>query len=274
MGDKNNIFNDDYRKNFLKMSDVKSLNEYLKNMEKLSKKGGKYLEMYDKDIDYLLGITDTQNQNGGNIMKLFGMGNKDKNTASEKQVSEVCNTEGYVNKITNITQNSFCSIVTQKTQNCDNTCVKRFDELNIIKQTLSDDMACKGKNNDWIKAISKFIDLLMCCGNLYSQDSYEPLRTIYFKDLSKIIVNNPKFLKEAFSYLNKILQNERGKLSNEFMKSYAELRNSKSSLTQSQYIAAKEQLIANFITKLGPSGFQTVYISKFVEKVIYAYKNK
>jgi len=275
MGD-NKIFDDDFRKNWLKTTDYKSLNEYLKNMEKLSiKKGGKFLDMYNKDIDFLLYVNDKQYQDGGNIMQLFGLDNKTKNKSNDKQIqaSEVCNTEAYINKITNITQGSYCPIITQKTNNCDNTCTNRFNELSLIKQTLLDDTSCKKKNNDWQKAVNKFIDLLMCCGNLFSQDQYEPLRNIYFKELSKIITNNPKFLKEAFSYLSKIIPNEKNKISNEFMKQYAELRNSKNKLTQSQYIDTKEKLIANSITKLGPNGFQTVYISKFVEKVINAYNN-
>lgn len=272
MADNNNIFNDEYRKNFLRIADYKSLNDYLKNMDKLSKKGGKYLDMYSKDIDYLLTLNDTQYQDGGNIMNLFMRGNN-KSTSSEKQqMTEVCNTEAYVNKITNITQNSYCPIVTQKTNKCDNTCVNRFSELQSISQVLSDDITCKKQSSDWIKAIRKFIDILICCGSTFSQDQYEPLRTIYFKNLSKLITNNPKFLKEAFTYLNKILQNEDNILSEDFMKQYSELRNKKHTMTQAQYITAKEKLIGDNIIKLGPSGFQTVYTSKFVEKVIYAYK--
>lgn len=38
MSNNNNIFNDEYRRNFLKNADYKSLNDYLKNMDKLSKK--------------------------------------------------------------------------------------------------------------------------------------------------------------------------------------------------------------------------------------------
>jgi hypothetical protein len=269
----NNIFNDSYRKNFIKNADYKSLNDYLKNMDKLSKKGGRYVDMYNKDLEFILTLNDTQYQNGGNIFNLFTVTKSDgsKRILSEQQ--PVCDTEGYVNRITNITKNSYCSLVTQQTNNCDNTCVNRFNELDIIKKVLDDNISCKTNTFDWVKAVHKFIDIVLCCGDLFSKDEYEPFRTIYFKELSKIITHNENFLKESFGYLTKILQNERGKLSDEFMKKYSDLRLKKQTLTKIQYKSDKDKLIKEYIVKLGPNGFQTIYSSKMVEKIVNAYKN-
>lgn len=271
MSNNNDIFNDEYRKNFIKKANYKSLNDYLKNMEKLSKKGGIYLEMYNKDLEFMLIQNDTY-QNGGNIFNLL---TGSKSNPNNKLMSEqpVCDTEGYIGRINSITKNSYCSLVTQQTNNCNNRCSNRFNEFESIKQALNNNISCKSNNKDWVRAIHKFVDIMLCCGNLFSKDEYEPLRTIYFKDLTKIITHNPKFLKETFSYLGKILQNERGKLSEEFMKKYLELRNKKNTFTSQQYKEEKEKLIKYYIEVLGPNGFQTVYMSKFVEKIINSYKN-
>jgi hypothetical protein len=273
MADNDKIYNDDHRRTFLRNADPRSLNEYLKNMEKLSKRKPQYMEIYTKDLDFLLNVNDAQYQNGGNILNFFG-GGKNNNNNSEKQATEVCNTEVYVNRIKNITQNSYCAITTQKTKNCDNTCDNRFNELQLIKQILVNDASCIKSGNDWIKAITKFIDIMICCGTTFSLEQYEPLRTVYFKELSKVIANNPKFTKEAYFYLNKILSNEKNRLSTDFMKAYSKLRSEKTKTTRTQYDAAKEKLIGEYIVKLGPLGFQIVYTSKFVEKVINAYKQQ
>ena len=57
MSDKNKLFDDNYRENFLRTADPLTLNDYLKNMEKLARKGGKYLEMYNKDLYYLINLS-------------------------------------------------------------------------------------------------------------------------------------------------------------------------------------------------------------------------
>jgi len=271
MSNNNNIFNDEYRRNFLKNADYKSLNDYLKNMDKLSKKGGNYFDMYTKDLEYIITLNDTQFQDGGNVLNML-MGKKtdtNKNIMSEQPV---CDTEGYIGRINNITKNSYCSLVTQQTNNCNNKWTNRFNELELIKHALTNNVSCKTTNTDWIKSIRKFIDIILCCGSSFSKDEYEPLRTIYFKHITKIITHNPKFLKEAYSYLGRLLQNEKDKISEEFMKKYSELRNKKQTMSGQQYKTEKEKLIKYYIENLGINSFQTVLTSKFVEKVIHAYK--
>jgi len=273
MSNNDKIFDDQYRENFMKVADPLSLNEYLKNMQKLSKrKGGKFLEIYNKDMAYILNLNDTVYQDGGNLGILFPgltMSSQSGGVVTST-ATEVCDTEAYIGKINNITKNSYCNIITQKTNNCDNTCESRFNELETIKKVLQPD--CRGLTQNHIKAIQKFIDIIMCCGTTFASNDYETLRTIYFKDLSKIITKNNGYLKEAFSYLSKILQNEKNKLSEAFMRDYMELRIKKVSMPRPTYKAAKEKLISDYITKLGEGGFAKVYASKLVEKVIHAYK--
>lgn len=275
MSDNNKIFDDKYRENFLKTADPLSLNEYLKNMQRLSKrKGGKFQEIYNKDMSYLVNLNDTVYQDGGNLGTLFSglpmSFNSFGGGSTASAMTEVCDTEAYIGKINNITKNTYCGLTTQKTNNCNNTCEARFQELESIKKALNPD--CKGINPNHITAIHKFIDIIMCCGSVFSASDYEPLRTIYFKDLSKIITKNNIYLKEAFAYLSKILQNEKDKLSEAFMRDYVELRNKKASTPRPAHKAAKDKLIAEYITKLGEGGFAKIYASKLVEKVIHSYK--
>jgi hypothetical protein len=272
MSNNNRIFDDKYRENFMRAADPISLNSYLKNMNKLAKrKGGKFMEIYNKDLTFLVGLNDTMYQDGGDLSTLFSqLPKKQIAPRYDNQMTEVCDTEAYIGRINNITKNSYCTLTTQDTGICDNTCETRFQELETIKKVLNPD--CRSMNLNHIKAIRKFIDIVICCGDVFTKTEYEPLRTIYFKDLSKVVTKNDGYLREAFSYLTKILQNEKNKLSEEFMRDYSTLRKAKSSTPRAQHKANKEKLIGNYITKLGPEGFQKVYSSKLVEKVINSYK--
>lgn len=262
-----NILNPEYRKNFLRKADVNGINEYLKYMEKLSKRGPNYLQLYSDDIDFLLNSNDSAFQIGGNIFSLL-TGKKENNQI----VSEVCDTQNIVNKLNNITGNSFCSLTTQKTKKCDNRCETRMDELNNIRDVLKKENSCASASMDWIPAIRKFSDIVLCCGSVFSQAEYEPFRTIHFKEIAKIISHNPKFTKESFNYLARIFKNEKNKLSDEFMKKYHELRKKKNSLSSEQYHIEKSNLITTYINKYGDKGFEIVYASKLFEKVINSYR--
>lgn len=268
---KHNIFDERYRKNFLKIADYKTLNEYLKNMEKLSKKGPKYLAMYNADLEYMLGINDNYFQDGGNIFNLLtGRSDVSKRLLTEQPV---CDTEGYITKINSLAQNSYCTFVTQQTKKCDNRCESRLEEMKLIQQVLKTELTCQKTGNDWQLAIKKFIDIIICCGDLFSKDEYEIFRTIYFKEISKLIVENSKYLIEAYNYLSKILKNERNKISEEFIKKYSELKKNKKQHSSQEYKDKKDKLIKEYIEKNGRDGFSIVYTSTIVEKILNSYKN-
>lgn len=259
------IYNDETRKKYINKMSPMALNDYLKNMEKLSKKRPEFMEIYNKDLDFLLS-SPIKTQKGGNPLINLFMGN------TNSTASEVCATETYINRINNITNNTYCPVITQKTKKCDNTCSSRFNELDNIKTVLKED--CRKKTSEWVTAVHRFIEIILCCSSLFGKAEYEPFRDVYFKDISKLIASSPKFTKESFSYMNKIMQNQKNIISEDFMKEYSELRNKKKTMTYTQHKTQKEKLIGDYITKLGQNGFQIVYTSKFVEKIIYAYKNQ
>ena len=241
----NNIFDDNYRKKFIDTADYKSLNDYLKYMERLSKKGGKYLEIYNKDMDYLLNMNDT-NQTGNNILNVFMCsGSNNSNIIDNTMSEQPCDTEGYVNKINNIWSN-------------------KFNELKSIKQNLGN------INTNFSKYIKRFIDITLSINDQFDQSDYYQL-SIHLSELIKITTHDDKYLREAFMYLGKALNNNKDKLSDEFMKKCAELRSKKQIIGKTQYKLTKEKLVNDYIIKIG---FQSVYVSKLVEKVINMYKNR
>jgi len=101
------LFDDNIRRKMISTMDFKTLNEYLKNMDRMAKrKGGKYLEIYNKDLEYTMTLTDTEYQDGGNLFSLSGIQNNNitNNDSSdeEKQTTmteQVCDTEAYVQRI-------------------------------------------------------------------------------------------------------------------------------------------------------------------------------
>jgi len=263
----NKLYDDNYRRNFLRNSNNNQLNDYFKSLQKLSeKKGGHYTKMYNHDIQYFLDITE---QRGGNLLdKLFGKSEK-------SDANEVCDTEAYINRINSIATNSYCSMVTQKTDKCDNRCVNRIDEMIKIKHVLESEKSYKtsgtAKDQDWIRAIQKFIDILICCSHEFSKTEYETFRQTHLKKITTMIIQNINFLKIAYGYLIKVLQNEKNKISTDFLGKYIELRKKKPT-AYFNYTNEKNKLIGDYIKMLGPNGFGIIYTTKLVEKIIEAYK--
>ena len=105
MSKQNNIFNTEHRRKFIKNTTINTLNEYLKNLQKLSLKGGKYLDIYNEDINFLMDNDDViENifQKGGNIFDML-VGNK--KGESKKSEINVGDTEVFVKNINNLTRN-------------------------------------------------------------------------------------------------------------------------------------------------------------------------
>jgi hypothetical protein len=98
---------------------------------------------------------------------------------------------------------------------------------------------------------------------------YDTAKINNLKELFKIIVNNHEYMMEAFMYLTKILQTNKNKISEEFMKEYIELRKKKPNIDPQQYKLLKDKLTNEYINRIGT---EKVYASKFVEKIINAYK--
>jgi len=251
MSDNNKIFDDKYRENFLRSADPIALNDYLKNMQRLSQKGGKYLDMYNKDMIYLLDLNDTVYQDGGNLGSIFS-----NNNIMSQQSELPPNTEAYIDKLHGITQK---------------TIIKKgivpvsVSELEIIKQTLQGSNQSKESTK---KTIIQFIDIVLYCDSVFMKE-YDTAKINNLKELFKIITNNHEYMMEAFMYLTKILQTNKNKISEELMKEYIELRKKKPNINPHEYKYFKDKLTNDYINKIGT---EKVYASKFVEKIINAYK--
>jgi len=255
---KNNIYDDNYRKNFLKKADFKALNDYLKNLEKLAhKKGGRYLDMYNKDLEFLVVMNDKiyQDNEENHTNLLFG-GSSVLYTMTEQGI---CDTEGYLNKIHNITQNL--------------TSINKFNELESIKKILINETTSplNVPNNDWINAIQRFMDILFSYNKLFTADEHEPFKILYLKEITKLIVDNKKFVKEALVYFDKLIKTDKHKISKELITKISELRNKKNNITKDEYTIEKENLIQNAIKKFN---YEITYPSQFLEKIMSSYKNK
>ena len=253
----NRIFDDKYRENFIKTADILTLNEYLKNMQRLSRKGGIYLEMYNKDISYMLDINDSEFQDAGNTSSVLSKPSTDIVT------EQPANTEVYLDRFNNITQRVVAN-TTQRVINTNKPIISKKSELENLKDILLDN---KQSYNHKKKAVTDFID------NLFDQNAvflkeYDAIKIQNTLDISNIIAKNIDLMKDAFLYLTKILQNNRNKVSEEFMKDYIELRNKKL-LNIKDYQIIKNKLITDYTNKIGS---EKLYTSKFVEKIINAYK--
>ena len=243
----NNIFNKEYRRNFIKNSDNLTLNEYLKNLEKISKKGGKYLEIYNEDLSYLTQISDEMeseifNKKKGNIFSMVFGQNYEKVDIEEQDSDSPCNTEAFVNKIHKITQK---------------TMVPRIDnELNDIKISLETNQF---RNSDWINNINKFVQLIFI----------KIPQELQIKNILKIIKNDPKYTKQAYHQLMSILNSgkDKEKISIDFLKYYRELRKNKEKMGQQKYQIIKEKLTSDQLKKSGKDAETIIQRSKIVEKI-------
>lgn len=242
----NELFNADYRKNLLKSFDVISLNEYLKYMEKLSKKGDMYLQMYNEDIDFLLNMNNEQNPQDTFNLLMF------KPTSKTGIMTEnINNTEGIFNKLKSITD----KIIE----------INKIDELKDIMKLLKKENDVQNSVNNWISQIRKYCDIVINCESILLGNDMNLFRNIYFKEILRIISHNPKFSKETFNYLFNNLKNEKHKLSYEIIQKCAELRSKKGQMTLAQYKTEKGKLMEIFIKN---KGLTVVYVSKLVEKMI------
>lgn len=251
MSNNNNIFNDEYRKQFLKLADYKTLNDYLKNMDRLSKKGGKYLEMYNKDLEYLLNLNDTMQDNGDIFEMMTGEKYQD------AIVTEQPNTEAYINKITNITQKVNPNIPKESVA---------IQNLQNIKQQLLNNNNVNSANE-----IKKFVDMVAISQDTFNKNEYSTAFSL-IKEISKIIANNSKYVKESFQYMGKGLIPHKDKISQDYIKNINDLRLNKKNLSKDKYNNEKTKLYEFYVSKLAPRGFENANLSKLVEKIIYSYK--
>ena len=235
------------RINILKNANSFELNNYFKKMEKLSQqKGGKYTKIYNQDSEYILSnknkFSNMFFQKGG----IFGTGAKLKN-------------EYY--------QNTYCALNTQN----ENNCYARANELDNIKRILEIDATGATTvltTGEWEGAISKFIDFIVCCNQLYGQDIYENLRKTYLLPITQIIINDVKFSNLAADNLTKILSNERYK----YIHDYIDIKNKLKELKKMNKVFTPEYVFYETKQKeyIKSYGFGLIYLTE----LIYSIYNK
>lgn len=234
------LFDNNYRKMFIKNADFKTLNEYLKGMEKLSKKGGKYLEIYNADIEFLLDDdifpTDTISLN------IF-FGNQSTNNFSHTETS-ICDTETnikYINKI------------------IDNPTVQNHSNvLNKIEYDLRHD-----KNIKYI--IKKFMDIVVSCSSITSLNEQQLQE--YFKNITSLVKDNKTAIYEGYKYFDVVLKKHKKKIIIDFIKQISVLKNNKNN--NLNYKLEKDILIQN---SCDIYGFESIMTTILFNKIYNAYK--
>lgn len=253
MNDK--LFDNNYRRLFIKNADFNTLNKYLKNMEKLSKKGGKYLEMYNTDIDYLLN-NDIFESEPTSLNLFFD------NNYSEMSV---CGTEANINMIHKMADNVISKKISQ--QNMNNIFVKQInilEELHKIEQCLNIDNI----NNDsehcrrTIKnAVRALIDIVMTSHNEYDQKVLEQ----YFKILSSLLKDNKVSIIEGYRYFGQKIKGKNNVIVVQFLKDLGNLKSKKENMDHYVYKQEKYNLIHNSYSTYGMENvltsllFNTIY---------------
>lgn len=238
-----NIYDDNYRKKFLTTANNKALNDYLKNMEKLSKKGGKHLDMYNKDMAFLMqlwGLLDDDNDMcDEGMIQVFGKPREIE--TNEPILTEMCcDTEMCIN-------------------NVDNICKGTFDDLERIGDML---IRKNNKGTGVSNYVREFIDIV-CESDKFEKKNRDQVCR-WFRKIGGVIVGNNVLNAEAYKYLNIVLGRKKYILSDEFMKKYAEMRSK----------GVSKVVRTNFVNEcFEKTGFQIICFSRFIEGVVNSYKN-
>jgi hypothetical protein len=261
----NKIFDKKYRERFLRVADTSTLNTYLKQMEKLSKKGGRYLEIYNSDIDY---IVNNDTVEFGSLINHIG--GKD---SSLTETERVCDTIGYIDKLQNITSNTLCNTLNQKTQSCSNSCISKLKEIEKIEEVLQNDKLNSPSNNDWKIAINKFIELSICCGKEITSDPHLLFHSLSYTMISDLIVKTDKYLNFAYDLLGKMLKLDPSTVDMELIRKFNNLRCLKVK-DPAKYSEEKIKLINNELTSRNDRDRNKIFVSKIVEKIINAKRSR
>lgn len=92
MSDNNNFYDKIARRKYIQKCDWQNLNDYLKYIEKLSQKGGKYLDIYIEDCEFILNTPNLCN----NIFE------KSNNIINMNEKDEILDTEVCIQKINTV----------------------------------------------------------------------------------------------------------------------------------------------------------------------------
>lgn len=252
------IFDNNYRITFIQNADFKTLNEYLKNMERLSKKGGKFLELYNKDVEYLLNhdIFDS----GPDALNLF--------FATDSEVA-IGDTETNIQHINKITQNTINKNAPTNTK-IKNNIVQKLNELNKIEICIRDEY--DQYNDQSIKnSVRNFINIIMSCSLMVSDGESKQNLMYYFKIITSLIKDNKIAIEEGYKYFSGILKKNNSKIIIDFIKKSKVLRNDKNKIPYQQYKKQKNDLIQDSISLYG---IDNILTSILFNKIYTEHKKK
>jgi len=237
------LFDNNYRRMFIKNADFKVLNEYLKGMEKLSKKGGRYLEIYNADIEYLL---DDDIFPPDTISLDMFFGNRPNNNSNYTE-SAICDTEtnlNHINKIIDISHNKNVQ-----------------DYLNKLNK-IEDDL----RNDNNIKhTVKNFIDIVVLCSLINSLSESQIQE--YFKNITSLIKDNKTAIYEGYKYFDVVLKKHKKKIIIDFIKKMSVLKKNKNNNVN--YKLEKDILIQN---SCDIYGFESIMVTILFNKIYSAYK--
>ncbi len=303
MSDKK-IFDKNFRTKFLNNANFSQISEYLKSMEKLSKKGGEYLKIYNEDVSYVL--------NSDNILKdsrkinIFGEMTLNLDTMTER----MCDTIGYLDRIENVTLNTYIvsdtrtdnhsksnnsksnqsnkinqsnqsnkiNQINQINQNLDKSfeifnkkCLIKIEELEKIEDILSDyklNQQSIIKPVDWQKAINRFIELIIICGKEVTQKPHILFNSMSYTMICNLITKTEKYLDFAYMIFSKLLKSE-VIIDRNLIKNFNSLRQLKKT-DPKKYSLNKKKLILQELEDRNDRDKNSIFVSKFVEKIINA----
>jgi len=250
----NKIFDDKYRMVFIRNADFKTLNEYLKNMERLSKKGGKYLEIYNKDMEYLLN-NDILNS-GPDAMSIFFGNNLE---------IDIGDTETNIQQINKITQNTVTKNKVEK-----NNIVRNLNELSQIEICIRNEYDNYTEQNIR-KSTKNFVDIVMSCSTMISDDESKKNFINCFKIIASLIRDNKIAVKEGYKVFSIILSKNKNRVAIDFIKNLKSLHNGKNKISVEQYNQQKYDLIDNAINIYG---LDITLSSILFQKIYNEYKKK
>lgn len=243
------FFDDNYRKNWIKKADFKTLNNYLKSMEKLSKKDAKYLEIYNKDMDFL--INDD----------IFEKVNEDMlfNIQTETFIG---NTETNIKNINKMMDNNACS----------DKCKNKFVELNHIEICIRNEHENAYNERNVRSATKNFIDIIMTCSDMATTDEHMGNLLYYFKIISSLMKDDKIAIKEGYKYFSYILKKNQNKINIDFIKKLNLVRNKKQSMLNNHagYKQEKDNLIN---TNIDLYGIENILTTILFNKIYNEYKN-
>jgi len=180
------------RENYMSRCSGEELNDYIKEIEVLAyQRGGKYQKAYVADIQYVLSM--------------------------ENNVNRYAYLDNLFRNRPDMQPNSYCPLITQKSGEMDNTCEKRGLDLDKISDNLKAVIDHKKKiDRSTFRHIRNFIEIIICCGSEFADDS--TFRETKIIPIIKKITIHPSLTKIAYMYADYILKNEKNKYIKEYKK--------------------------------------------------------